>query len=171
MRLRVVTDEVIIELHANPGRKANEAEIQAIRDRLTGADLLEEVRIRPSSRGLSASGYTLVGGEGSLVHHLVRRIVLDEQWADGTTPEQYLTDLRASINDGSARFGVGKPSGNTAPLVYVFADNLVPQWRRGRRDESLMFVLYGVADGVIITGHMVSGANAVRRADDFRWLR
>lgn len=171
MRHMVVTDEIIIELHGNPDRRANEAEIQGLRNRLIGAGFLEEVRIPPSSRGLSASGYTLGEREGSLVHHLVQRIVLDEQWADGTTPKQYLTDLRASINDSSARFGVGKPFGNSAPLVYVFADNLVPQWRRGRRDESLMFVLYGVADGVIITGHMVSSTDAVRKADDFRWLR
>lgn len=167
----MVTDELIIELHANPDRKANEAEIRAIRDHLTNAGFLEKVRIPPSSRGLSASGYTLGRREVSLVHHLVRRIVLDEQWTDGTAPEEYLADLSASIQDGSARFGVGKPPGNRAPLVYVFADNLVPPGRRGRRAESLMFVLYGVADGVIITGHMVSGTDAVRKADDFRWLR
>lgn len=164
-------DDVIIELHANPNRIASEAEIEAIRDRLTGAGFLEDVGVPPSSRGLSASGYTLGARESSLVHHLVRRIVLDEQWADGTTPEQYLADLRASIRDDSARFGVGKPSGNSAPLVYVFADNLVPQRRRGRYAEPLMFVLYGVADDVIITGHMVSGMDTVRKAEDFRWLR
>lgn len=91
--------------------------------------------------------------------------------AAGTTPERYLADLRAALRDGSARFGVGKPPGNRAPLVYVFADNPVPHRRRGRRAEPLMFVLYGVADGVIITGHMVSSVDAVRKADDFRWLR
>ncbi|MBA2714440.1 MAG: hypothetical protein H0U55_12915 [Rubrobacteraceae bacterium] len=166
-----MTDKVIIELHANPGRRASEAEIQAIRDRLTSVGFPERVRIPLASRGLSASGYTLGRREDSLIHHLVRRIVLDEQWTDGTTPEQYLADLRASIKDNSARFGVGKPQGNSAPLVYVFAGNLVPQQRRGRRDDPFLFVLYGVADGVIITGHMVSGADAVRKADDFRWLR
>lgn len=166
-----MTDETIIELHANPDRSANEAEIQAIRDRLMGVGFLEEVRIPPSSRGLTASGHTLGERANSLVHHLVRHIVLDEQWSAGTTPEQYLEDLRAAIEDGSARFGVGKPQGNSAPLLYVFADNPVPQRRRGRRAESLMFVLYGVTDGVIITGHMVSGTDAVRKAEGFRWLR
>jgi len=166
-----VTDGIIIELHANPDREASEAEIRGIRKRLTDAGFLEEIRVPPSSRGLSASGYTLGGRESSLVHHLVRRIVLDEQWTDGTTPEQCLADLRTAVEDGSARFGVGKPPGNDAPLVYVFADNPVPHRRRGRRAEPSMFVLYGVADGVIITGHMVSGTDAVRKADDFRWLR
>ncbi len=166
-----MTDGIIIELYADPNREADEAEIRTIRKRLTDAGFLEEIRVPPSSRGLSASGYTLGGRESSLVHHLVRRIVLDEQWTDGTTPEQYLADLRAAVEDGSARFGVGKPSGNDAPLVYVLADNPVPHRRRGRRAEPSMFVLYGVADGVIITGHMVSGTDAVRKADDFRWLR
>ena len=166
-----MTDGIITEPHANPEREASEAEIQAIRKRVMNVGFLEEIRIPPSSRGLSASGYTLGGRESSLVHHLVCRIVLDEQWNDGTTPEQYLADLRAAVEDGSARFGAGKPPGNNAPLVYVFAGNPVPQRRRGRRAEPSMFVLYGVADGVIITGHMVSGTDAVRKADDFRWLR
>lgn len=166
-----MSDEIIVELHGNPDRVASEAEMRAIRERLTEVGFLEEVRVPPSSRGLSASGYTLGGRESSLVRHLVRRIVLDEQWADGTTPERYLADLRAAVTDGSARFGVGKPAGNAAPLVYVFADNPVPQGRRGRRAEPMMFMLYGVADGVIITGHMVSGTDTVRKADDFRWLK
>ncbi len=166
-----MSDGIIVELHGNPDRAASEAEIQAIRGRLTEVGFLEEVRIPPSSRGLSASGHTLGRRESSLVYHLVRRIVLDGQWSDGTTPERYLADLRAAVADGSTRFGVGKPAGNDAPLVYVFADNPVPRERRGRRAEPMMFVLYGVANGVIITGHMVSGTDTVRKADDFRWLR
>lgn len=166
-----MSDELIIELHANPDRVASEAEIREIREHLAAANFLEDIRVPPSSRGLTASGYTLGARTSSLVHHLVWRVALDEQWGGGTTPEQYLADLRAAIGVGSARFGVGKPPGNRAPLLYVFADNPVPQRRRGRHAETLVFVLYGVADGVIITGYMVSSVEAVRKADDFRWLR
>jgi hypothetical protein len=34
-----------------------------------------------------------------------------------------------------------------------------------------MFVLYGVGPDATITGHQASSIDAVRKANDFRWLR
>jgi hypothetical protein len=162
---------IIVELYEDPSRQATENEIETIRAHLLSAEFKPDIRVPAAIRGLSASGHTLGTREDSLVTHLVQRVALDEQWAEGTTPREYLMDLRAAIRDDSARFGVGKPEGNAAPLVYVFANNPTPPERRSRNSEPVMFVLYGVADDVIITGHMASSADAVRKARDFRWLR
>lgn len=129
------------------------------------------MRVPRFLRGRSAGGYTLSSRERPLVVHLVERIAYDEQWASGTTPEEYLEDLRAAIQDDSARFGIGRPAGSRAPLVYVFADNVVPEERRGRKCLPVMFVLYGVGPDATIPGHQASSIDAVRKANDFRWLR
>lgn len=163
---------LIRRLHENPGRRASAQQIEAIRRYLARVAFEErKVRVPRFLRGRSAGGYTLSSRERPLVVHLVERIAYDEQWASGTTPEEYLEDLRAAIQDDSARFGIGRPAGSRAPLVYVFADNVVPEERRGRKSLPVMFVLYGVGPDATIPGHQASSIDAVRKANDFRWLR
>ncbi len=57
------------------------------------------------------------------------------------------------------------------PLVYVVSEMQVPEKRRGENNERLMFVLYGTAPGVIITGYQASSMDAINFPENVRWLR
>lgn len=104
--------------------------------------------------------------------HRVIRVARDEQWAGGTTSEQYVSDLHAAVEDDFTRIAIGRPEGSQ-PLVYVFADTerVAPERRRGAQTLPLVFVLYGVDTGVIITGYQVSRVEVVRVPLDLRWLK
>jgi hypothetical protein len=41
-----------------------------------------------------------------LDYHLAKRVVLDHQWAFGTTAAQYLADLTAAVRDPRAQLAV-----------------------------------------------------------------
>lgn len=164
-------DLLIREIAENLDRPVTGAEIDRILEHVAGAPFdPEERRVRRGLRGLSYQGYDLRETEYALITHLLQRVLVDRQWREGATARQYLEDLRAAVRHPSARVAVGTPEGSE-PLVYVFADNPVPEDRRGTKPERFLFVLYATYIGAIITGYQTGDASATRLPENVRWLR
>jgi hypothetical protein len=162
---------LIRSLLEKAGRPVTEDEIDRIVERVAEAEFdRRDMRVRRHLRGVSYQGRTVGDRDEALFVHLAQRVIVDGQWRDGTNAEEYVEDLRAAVRDPEARIGVGQPEGSQ-PLVYVLANNPVPDDRRGAWPEALMFVLYGADSGVIITGYQASGMEAIDFPENVRWLR
>lgn len=163
-------DALIEEIVQDRGRPVSEEEMALILEHVASASFdPDKRRVKPALRGVSYRGYEIGEREPSLISHLAQRVVVDQQWAESTTTQQYLDDLRAAARHPSARVAVGIPAGS-APLLYLFAPNEIPEQRRGPKALPLLFVLYSTISGVIITGYQVSGLKMVRLPQGARWL-
>ena len=83
--------------------------------------------------------------------HLVRRVLVQRQWADGTTEAMYLSDLRAAAEHPDAQVRVGIAGG--LPTVQIVAPNHVPATRLGPRATPWIIVVYAPNRGRLISGH------------------
>ncbi|HET7037316.1 MAG TPA: hypothetical protein VFI42_16645 [Thermomicrobiaceae bacterium] len=163
------TDLLIRELIATK-RAATEAEIDAIIERMATAPFNQQVvRVPTRIRGVSYQGQTLGTQADSLFLHLVRRVVEDQQWALGTTEQEYLADLRAAIRDPAARLLVYERQGG--PIAVILAPSNVPPSRRGPTALPLFVVVYSADHGSLISGYLASSQVAVNVPGDARWLR
>ena len=163
--------ELIREIAEDPDRPVTGEELQRIVECVALAPFDPEPRrVATALRGISYQGHELGARERPLISHLVQRVLIDRQWACGTTAHEYLEDLRAAARHPSARIAVGAPPGS-GPLLYVFAPNAMPRDRLGEKSLPRVFVLYGADAAAIITGYQASGMETVRLPSNTRWLR
>ena len=143
-------------------------EVGRITGRISGAPFMGEVRVPPRHRGLRYGGRRVGVREDSLFYHLAKRV--DEgQWAEGTTEEDYLEDLRSAARDPSARLVLYTLRGGN--VAAVLSDNTVPEGRRGPYALDHLFVAYSADRATIITGYQVSGVETLNLSEDPLWLR
>lgn len=151
------------------GRQATPTEVQQILRHIAGAPFDPRVIAVPSNRrGLTYQGRTLGGYEDALFVHLVQRVVVDEQWADGTTEQEYLDDLHAAAGDPGAQLVLYQRRGGA--IAAIFAPNVVPAHRWGRHAEPWLFVVYAADHGTIISGYQVSGLQTLSIPGGAQWL-
>jgi hypothetical protein len=123
-------DQLIREL-IQTGRPATKDEVEAIIERMATASFEPRVTSVPvPERGITYDGYRLGARVPSLAYHLVKRIVLDRQWADGTTEEQYLEDLRRAARAPTARFVIYEHRGGHVAITLTPTSVVVPQTAR-----------------------------------------
>lgn len=147
---------------------ATDEEAGRILERLGGAPFMGEVRVPPRHRGLRHGNRTVRAREDSLFYHLAKRI--DEgQWAEGTTEEEYLEDLRSAARDPSARLVLYTLRGGN--IAAVVSDNPSPEGHRGPNALEYLFVAYSADRATIITGYQMSGVEALNLSEDPLWLR
>lgn len=94
---------------------------------------------------------------------------MDEQWAGGTTEQEYLDDLHAATRDSQAQLVIYLRRGG--PIAAVFAPNVVPAHRRGTNAEPWLFIVYAANHGTIISGYQVSGMQTLSIPGDAQWLK
>src|SRR5687767_9844683 len=93
------TDRLIREL-LRRRRTATSAEIASIQNRIGSAQFdTRMVQVPPREQRLTYSGQTLGTRAAADLLHLVRRILVDRQWALGTTMSEYLGDLHTAVVD------------------------------------------------------------------------
>lgn len=139
-----------------------------ILERIGGAPFMGEVRVPPRHRGLRYGGREVRAREDSLFYHLAKRV--DEgQWAEGTTEDRYLEDLRSAVQDPYAQLVLYTLRGGN--VAAVVSDNPVPEVRRGPDALEYLFVAYSADRATIITGYQVSGVEALNLSEDPLWLR
>lgn len=162
-------DALIRELIGS-GRAASSDDIVRIVQRIATAPFDPAVvRVPEKHRGLTYAGRTLGGREESLFYHLVKRILIEEQWTQGTTPAQYLEDLRQGARSRGARVVIYRRRGG--PTAAVLAPNPVPTDRLGRQPLPFIYVVYAPERSTIITGYQTSGPHELSIPGDARWLR
>ncbi len=139
-----------------------------ILQRIAGAPFMGEVRVPPRHRSLRYGDREVRVKEDSLFYHLAKRV--DEgQWAEGTTDDEYLEDLRSAAQDPSARLVLYTLRGGN--VAAVVSDNPVPEGRRGPDALDYLFVAYSADRATIITGYQVSGVETLTLSEDPLWLR
>jgi hypothetical protein len=155
-----------------PGRVVEPTEIDRIIDRMATAPF--DPRLAPvplAERGLDYQGRVLLARDESLFMHLVRRVLIDGQWAEGTTTEQYLADLRRGVRATSARLAVYARRGGRLATALTATAGSVPVERRGPAALPLLLVVYSADRSMIVTGYQVSSLQVAGISEDARWLR
>lgn len=161
------TDRLIREI-LRTRQVASQEEADSILERVAAAPFMGEVRVPPRHRGLTYGGREVGAWEDSLFYHLAKRV--DEgQWAEGTTEEEYLDDLRSAASDRSSQLALYTLRGGN--IAAVVSDNPVPEERRGPDALDHLFVAYSADRATIITGYQVSSIETLNLSEDPLWLR
>lgn len=111
-------DALIEEIAQDRGRPVSEEEMALILEHVASASFdPDKRRVKPALRGVSYRGYEIGEREPSLISHLAQRVVVDQQWAESTTTQQYLDDLRTAARHPLGQSGRGHPGREcSAPL-------------------------------------------------------
>ena len=161
------TDRLVREL-IQTGRSASKPEIQQILSRVAGAAFDPRVIPVPlDERGVTYLGRTLGSRERSAFVHLVRRVVVDEEWAVGTTESEYVDDLRNTARAPSARLALYERRGGY--LVLVMAPNTVDPSRIGPLAKRWICTMYSADRGILVSGYQ-SDDIPVGVPSGARWL-
>ncbi len=165
------TDRLIREL-LRTGRQATDEEITRIVECIATAPFdPQTVRVRPAHRGAGYQDRTLGVAAPSLTYHLVKRVVLGQQWAAGTTADQYVEDLRRAALNPSARLAIYQRRGGHIAAVVAPTDRVLPAERRGARPEPNLLVVYSADRGIILSGYQFSTLDKTGVPREARWLR
>ncbi len=163
-------DELIREL-LQTGRSATPAEVREILQRMAAAPFNPaSVRVRRQHRGLTYLGHPLGAREPSLFYHLVQRVLVEMQWAAGTTAREYLADLRRAIRAPRSRVVIYEDRGGHLVGVVALTEDAVPVRRRGPDWLPHLLVVYSADRGMIVSGYQFSNLSAIRVPGTGRWL-
>lgn len=163
-------DELIREI-IHTRRRASESEVLLILRRIGGAPFdPRRLAVHPNEQDRTYQGVTLGTREPSLSTHLVRRVLTDSQWAAGTTAEEYLEDLHATISARSVRLVVYERRGGNIAAILAATDEVVPPARQGLRSLPELLVLYSADRAVIISGYQISSVAEAGIPGSAQWL-
>ncbi|MGH2353123.1 MAG: hypothetical protein ACRDI2_14690 [Chloroflexota bacterium] len=168
---RLPVDQLIREL-IRTRREATPDETAQIIERIATAPFDARVVSAPTYlRGLMYGERTVQTHDESAFLHLVKCVLEERQWADGTTVADYVEDLRRAVRHPGAR--VALYAGRSGPIAATVSntDMAVPERRRGEKTLSFLIVIYSVDRGVIITGYQFSDLSTVRIPKEALWLR
>jgi hypothetical protein len=140
--------EIILTIRTAGGR-----EVEVILDRMASAPFNSlEMRVPRRDRGHAYQGQTLGDRADSLTYHLVKRVVIEQQWAPGTTSDQYVEDLHRAVRDPQARLAVYAYGSDFVASTLTSTARAVPSARFGARPERLILVIYSAVRGALTTG-------------------
>ncbi len=154
----------------NPKRVPTEGEINRVLDHVAKMPFRTGmIGVDEDIRGIVFLGKKLGNRESSLIVHLAKRTLVEEQWAIGTTAEQYLADLHSIVDETELRILVYK-SKDGQHVLGLLAPNRLPPERLGQNSEGLLWVIYSADYGTITTGYQVSSADRIMIPEGARWL-
>jgi hypothetical protein len=114
------------------GRAATPDDVAQIIARMATAPFdSETVRVRVADRGISYRGLTRGARAASLDYHLIKRVMVDQQWVTRTTTRQYLADLRRAVRDPSARLAVYERQGGSIAATIKPTAAIMATGRQG----------------------------------------
>ncbi len=164
-------DRLIREL-IQTGRAATPDEVERIVERMATAPFdTRLVRVRLTARGASYQGHTLGARADSLTFHLVKRVVLDQQWATGTTADQYVADLRRAVRVPASHLAVYERQGGSIAAIVTSTDQVLPSARRGPAELPNLVVIYSADRGIIVSGYQFSTLERTSVPQEARWLK
>ena len=101
--------------------------------------------------------------------HLVKRVT-QKQWADGTTVEEYVADLRQAAL-AAKNVVLSNQRGGNIVAFSVATNDIIPAIRRGSDSLPHLVVIYLADRGIIISGYQASDLSEVRIPTDALWLK
>jgi hypothetical protein len=121
-------------------------------------------------RGYSYQGQTLGARADSLTYHLIKRVVIEEQWARGTTAAEYVADLHAAVAESEAQLALYAYGIDVVAATLTPREQSIPASHLGPRPEALVLVVYSANRGALTTGYQVSSVAATSVPAEARWL-
>lgn len=163
-----LVDDLIQEI-LDAERRPTSQEVHAIRSHVSVAPFNQHsVRVTRNLRGVAFQGHRLGNRENSLLLHPAKRVLIDRQWSDGTTADQYLEDLREVVAQLESRLLVYRR--DRSSIVAIYGPNRMPVHRRGARSLPSMYVVYSVDYRCLLTGYQISTINEADIPGDTLWL-
>lgn len=163
-------DQMIRRLVA-AGTTPTTEEWQEITARLASAEFsTRQVGVDRTIRGQVFQGEALGSRAPSITAHLAKRILVEQQWASGTTATEYLNDLRVALQHPSGRVAVYQMDDGRRVLA-VLAPNEIPTSRLGGEAKPFLWVVYNADYGTIVTGYQASGLDTINMPGTTRWLK
>lgn len=142
---------------------------QMLLARISDADFyLGSVGTEPSIRGQYYFGRLIERREPSDFAHLVKRVLYDEEWAYGTTVEEYVEDLRGLARVPDVQ--VGAVSAIQGHAIVLFGRNTIPDRRRGANAKPYLLVIYATGPSSIISGYQTRSYETLKLPESTRWL-
>ena len=120
---------------------------------------------------MNYQGRVLGAREDSLFYHLVKRVLLDEQWAEGTTVDRFLADLRAAVRSTEARLVIYADWGGPVAATITPTSVIVPATRRSRQSQPNLLVIYSADRGMLVSGYQSSTLGKTRIPQEALWLK
>jgi hypothetical protein len=152
-------------------RQVLEDEIEAIIDRIASApfDPQPDIPVLTRHRRLTYLGQTLGSRASSLTYHLVKRVLVERQWAFGASPAGYLSDLREAARSEGARVTVYRRRGGD--MAAIADRNRIPLVRLGPGALPWILVVFSADRGTMVSGYQMSIASPSNIPEDALWLR
>ena len=165
-------DALIVRLVRDHQTVATPDDVAAIVERIATAPFSRRlVRVPVRVRGLTYGDIVVERLTDALNYHLVKRVRIDFQWAEGTTAAQLLRDLRAAAQSPQASLLVYARSGDICAATMTPTRRVVPLHRLGPESLPNLLVVYSALQGTLVTGHMFSTIERVNLPEAIRWLR
>lgn len=105
------------------------------------------------------------------MYHLVRRVSIDRQWANGTTAAGYLADMRRAVGSTDARLCLYERRGGLIAATITPTTHVLEERSRGEKAEPQFLVVYAVDRGTIISGYLFTAFTTVAIPGDALWLK
>jgi hypothetical protein len=164
-------DQLIIEL-IRSRRAATADEVRRILERMAPAPFDDRPRRVPvQERGLKYLDWTLERRMPSPIYHLVKRVAIEEQWAVGTTEEQYVSDLQVAVRHPAARLVVYERRGGCMAATVTLTSLVLPVERMNLGTLEMLLVVFSADRGTIVSGYQFSESDTVAIPGDALWLR
>lgn len=165
------TDALIREL-VRSGRRVTDEEVARIVERMATAPFDTQDRHVPVvERGASYLGQTLGARADSFTYHFIKRVAIERQWAVGTTPQQYVDDLRLAVRFPRARLAVYERRGGFVAAMVTPTGAILTAARRGDDALPILLVVFSADRGTLISGYQASGLDELAIPEEARWLR
>lgn len=120
-------------------------------------------------RGQMYFGHRIGARADSLTVHVLARVLSDRQWMVGTTPAEFCADVQAAVLHPSAHLIVYRR--RSSYIAAILSENIVSPARRGPRSMPLLFVVYSLERGSIISAYQASDVDQISIPGDALWLR
>lgn len=164
-------DQLIRHL-VRTSRLATSADITAITERMADAPFDRRIVSVPTAlRDLWYHGQQLGANQDALSLHLLKRVVIDRQWAAGTTEAQYVADLRRAIREPPAQLAVYARRGGHLAVTLTPTATAVPVERRTPNSLPYVLVVYSADRSIIITGYQITDRRQTGIPQEARWLK
>jgi hypothetical protein len=163
-------DQLIREL-VETSRGVKPGDVERILERIATAPFDSRVvRVPIDERGVEYGSRRLLPWDDSLFVHLVRRVVLDQEWVMGTSADEYVRDLQRAARVGGVHLAIYTRRGGSIAGILAPTSIVVPAVRLGPGALPELFVVYSADRGVIVSGYQVLSRNELAIPGDAQWL-
>lgn len=163
------TDRLVRRL-IRTGRTATIQDINRIAERVGKAPFDTSIVTTGPLAGTTYLGHTLQTRDRADWLHLVKRVMLEKQWKEGTQLGEYIADIQNAARVAT-RISIYERRGGHVAMFLAPTAGVIPASRIGPSMLPETVVIYSADRGMIITGYQVSGLATVAIPGNARWLR